>query len=58
MSTWKTSTNDPPARYMKTIAEFFGVSLDYLMTGNEAPVRKTTTTEEDEFLEAKRRNSR
>lgn len=55
MSTWKARTNDPPARYMKTIADFFGVSLDYLMTGQEAPVRKTTTMDEDELLELFRR---
>ena len=51
MSTWKARTNDPPAKYMKTIADFLGVSLDYLLTGQEAPVRKTTTSEEDELLE-------
>lgn len=51
MSTWKTRSNDPPAKYMKTIADFLGVSLDYLLTGKEAPVRKTTSTEEDELLE-------
>lgn len=51
MSTWKTRHNDPPAKYMKTIADFLGVSLDYLITGQDAPVRKTTTPEEDELLE-------
>lgn len=51
MSTWKARTNDPPAKYMKTIADFFDVSLDYLLTGQEAPVPKTTTKEEDELLE-------
>ena len=51
MSTWKARTNDPPAKYMKTIADFLGVSLDYLLTGQEAPIRKTTTPEEDELLE-------
>lgn len=51
MSTWKARTNDPPAKYMKTIADFFGVSLDYLMTGQDAPVRKTTTPEEDQLLD-------
>lgn len=50
MSTWKARTNDPPAKYMQTIADFLGVSLDYLITGQEAPVRKTTTPEEDELL--------
>ncbi len=51
MSTWKARTSDPPARYMKTIADFLGVSLDYLLTGKEAPARKTTTVEEDELLD-------
>lgn len=51
MSTWKSRLNDPPARYMKEIANFLGVSLEYLMTGKEAPIRKTTTPEEDELLE-------
>lgn len=50
MSTWKSRTNDPPAKYMKTIADFLGVSLEYLMTGQEAPVRKNTTQEEDDLL--------
>lgn len=51
MSTWKSRTNDPPAKYMKTIADFLGVSLDYLLTGQETPVRKNTTPEEDDLLE-------
>lgn len=51
MSTWKSRTNDPPAKYMKIIADFLGVSLDYLMTGKDAPIRKSTTPEEDELLE-------
>ena len=51
MSTWKARTNDPPARYMKTIADFLDVSLDYILTGQEAPARKTTSPEEDELLE-------
>lgn len=51
MSTWKARSNDPPARYLKTIADFLGVSLDYLITGKEAPAPKTTTPTEDELLE-------
>lgn len=51
MSTWKARVCDPPARYMETIANFLGVSLDYLLTGHEAPMRKNTTSEEDELLE-------
>ena len=51
MSTWKTRVNDPPAKYMKTIANFLGVSLDYLLTGEEAPFKKTISCDEDELLE-------
>lgn len=55
MSTWKTRSSDPPAKYLKTIADFLGVSLDYLLTGQEAPARKTTTPLEDDLLEVFRK---
>lgn len=51
MSTWKARTKNPPAEYMKSIADFFDVSLEYLMTGKEAPLRKATSPEEDELLD-------
>ncbi|MDO4306024.1 MAG: helix-turn-helix domain-containing protein [Eubacteriales bacterium] len=51
MSTWKARKNDPPARYMPTIANFLGVSLEYLLTGKEAPAVQKTTSTEDELLE-------
>lgn len=54
MSTWKAKTNDPPAKYMPIIANFLGVSLEYLLTGKETPAPvapKTTTTMEDELLD-------
>lgn len=51
MSTWKTRVNDPPAKYMKAISDFLGVSLDYLLTGEEAPVKKSTSSDEDDMLE-------
>ena len=50
MSTWKTRNSDPPAKYIKPIADFLGVSVHYLLTGEEAPARKLTTAEEDELL--------
>ena len=51
MSTWKTRNSDPPAKYIKPIADFLGVSVHYLLTGEEAPARKLTTAEEDELLD-------
>lgn len=51
MSTWKSRKKNPPAEYMPTIARFLGVSLDYLLTGNERPIPRYTTSEEDELLE-------
>lgn len=47
----ETRNSDPPAKYIKPIADFLGVSVHYLLTGEEAPARKLTTAEEDELLE-------
>lgn len=51
MSTWKTRKRNPPAELMPDIARFLGVSLDYLLTGQEGAVLRYTTSEEDELLE-------
>lgn len=50
-SSWKTRKKNPPAEYLKTIADFLGVSLDYLITGEDAMPKKYTTPSEDELLE-------
>lgn len=50
-STWKTRHKNPPAEYMKKIADYLGVSLEYLMTGEENPEYRYTTAQEDELLE-------
>lgn len=50
-SSWKTRKKNPPAEYLKTIADFLGVSLDYLITGKEGVTKKYTTPTEDELLE-------
>lgn len=51
MSTWKTNHRDPPAKDMKTIADFLGVSLDLLLTGEDAPAPRYTTQQEDDLLD-------
>lgn len=49
-SSWKTRKKNPPAEYLKTIADFLGVSLDYLITGEDTPPKKYTSSAEDELL--------
>lgn len=43
VSEWKTGKREPSAVFYAKIAEYFGVSLDYLITGRpprDAPVRQ------------------
>ena len=51
MSTWKKNETDPPARLIKQIADFFNVSVSYILTGEDDPIYRYTTTDEDEFLD-------
>lgn len=52
MSTWKTYKRDPPAKYIKPIADFLDVSVHYLLTGEEdVTSHKLTSPKEDELLE-------
>lgn len=40
LSNWKTKRSIISPEIGKKIADYFGVSLDYLMTGKESPVEK------------------
>lgn len=51
MSSWKTRHKNPAADQLEPIAKFFGVSVEYLVTGNEPEPIRYTTKQEDELLE-------
>lgn len=51
MSTWRTRGNNPPAEYLPDIAKFLGVTIHFLVTGEEMPAQRYTTPEQDELLE-------
>ncbi len=36
ISDWKQNSRNPAAEHLEAIADFFGVSIDYLVTGHEA----------------------
>jgi len=40
-SEWKRGKSTPKADKMKKIADFFGVSVEYIMTGEESPIYYT-----------------
>lgn len=40
LSDWKRGRSTPKTENMKKIADYFGVSVDYLMTGKEEPKEK------------------
>ena len=50
VSSWRTNGRNPPAEYLPKIAEFLGVSVHFLITGEELPAPRYTTPEQDELL--------
>ena len=40
-SAWERNGTDPPAKYLVQIANFLGVSLEYLLTGEDTSARLT-----------------
>ena len=41
LSNWKSGRNTPSTKTLQKIADYFGVSVDYLMTGKEEPKEKS-----------------
>ena len=49
LSNWKSGRSTPNAKTLQKIADYFGVSIEYLMTGKEDSEKKETTlTTKDE----------
>lgn len=47
-SDWKTGKSNPKQDKLKKIADYFGVTLDYLMTGKEEPKTDSNLTSRDQ----------
>lgn len=55
LSNWKLGKSTPTTQTLQKIADYFGVTIDYLMTGKEDPEKKEITlTPKDERDIAKR----
>ena len=48
LSTWKTGKTTPSSETLQKIADFFGVTVDYLMTGLETGEKTAELTPKDE----------
>ena len=43
LSNWKSGRSTPTTKTLQKIADYFGVTLDYLLTGKEEPQKKETS---------------
>ena len=48
LSDWKNGRSTPKSENMKKLADYFGVSIDYLMTGKEGIEKEPQLTHKDE----------
>ncbi len=48
LSNWKSGRSTPNAKALQKIADYFGVSVDYLMTGKNSSFDKAELTAKDE----------
>lgn len=53
---WKTGRSAPKQDKLQKIADYFGVTLDYLMTGKEPGMEKYSDDMADLFIEISRSN--
>lgn len=48
LSNWKAGRSTPTTKTLQKIADYFGVTIDYLMTGKEETTDKPSLTKKDE----------
>lgn len=55
LSNWKSGRSTPSVLTLQKIADYFGVSVDYLMTGNDSPKEKSSklTARDERDIEKK-----
>lgn len=47
LSNWKSGRSTPTAKTLQKIADYFGVTIDYLMTGNDSSEQKALTARDN-----------
>ena len=57
VSAWKAQNTDPSANLLERIAEFFGVSVDYLVTGKEYAPSPSQTVNQGIFGDRNHNNT-
>lgn len=50
LSAWKVRKSDPPAALISTIADFFAVSVEYLLTGMQKDTLNTNVEDDEREL--------
>lgn len=56
LSNWKTGKSTPTAKTLQKIADYFGVTIDYLMNGEEKEWTPTLTEKDEKDLDKKVEN--
>ena len=50
LSNWKSGRSTPKVETMKKIADYFGVTVDYLMTGSSIDIQQNIMTDQEKRI--------